>query len=138
MRWKPFYIIHRIPLAALLGTKVLKPPLHSLEINCIDKFEFDGRTFLLTGSEDTTLKIFDVGDDFRRRTHVATLTSHISSVRCVDVVVEDQFVLAVSAGGRAQVIDAIDALRMTVLASFMAVIAIFVADSATVKYQLQG
>jgi WD40 repeat protein len=87
-----------------MGTKVLRSSLHSLEINTIRTFNFAGRTFLLTGSEDTKLKIFDVDvPSFRRFSNVATLTTHISSVKCVDVIVDDDFAIAVSAGGRAQV-----------------------------------
>lgn len=95
-----------LPVSSLLGTKVLRRPIHSLEINTVKNFDFAGRTFLVTGSEDTKMKIFDAGaPTFCRFRNVATLTSHISSVKCVDVVVDDSFVLVVSAGGRAQVRD---------------------------------
>jgi len=93
-----------LPTSSLLGTKVLRRPIHSLEINTVKNFDFAGRTFLVTGSEDTKIKIFDAGaPTFRRFRTVATLTTHISSVKCVDVVVGDDFALIVSAGGRAQV-----------------------------------
>lgn len=95
--------IYSVPLSSILGTKALRPPLHSLEINAIEKFDFAGQTFLMTGSEDTTLKIFGVNDNFRCVTQIATLTTHISSVKCIEVVEDKQFILAVSAGGRAQV-----------------------------------
>lgn len=93
-----------LPVSSLLGTKVLRRPIHSLEINTARNFDFSGRTFLVTGSEDTKVKIFDAGaPTFCRFQNVATLTTHISSVKCVDVVVDDDFALVVSAGGRAQV-----------------------------------
>jgi WD40 repeat protein len=83
-----------------LGTKALRSPIHSLEINCVKKFEFGSRTFLVTGSEDTKIKIFDV---FGGGSCVATLNTHISSVKCLDVVTVSDVVYIVSAGSRAQV-----------------------------------
>ncbi len=89
-----------------MGTKALRPPLHSLEINCVKTFELCNQTFLVTGSEDTRIKIFQMDEKLTRNSCVATLNTHISSVKCLAVVATKTaagFVYIVSAGSRAQV-----------------------------------
>ncbi len=111
-----FYVFpHSIPVSSLMGTKALRPPLHSLEINCVKTFELCNQTFLVIGSEDTKIKIFQMDEKLTRKCCVATLNTHISSVKCLAVVVPktaDGSVYVVSAGSRAQV-------KITVLGVYM-------------------
>ncbi len=89
-----------------MGTKALRPALHSLEINCVKTFELCNQTFLVIGSEDTKIKIFQMDEKLTRKCCVATLNTHISSVKCLAVVdpkTADGSVYVVSAGSRAQV-----------------------------------
>ena len=89
-----------------MGTKALRPPLHSLEINCVKTFELCNQTYLVTGSEDTKIKIFQVDKKFTQKRCVATLNTHISSVKCLAIVLSKTVagvVYIVSAGSRAQV-----------------------------------
>jgi hypothetical protein len=45
------FVLLRVPVSSLLGTKALRPAKHSLEINCVKKLSLAGKTFLVTGSE---------------------------------------------------------------------------------------
>ena len=90
----------------------MRSPHHILEINCVTKFEIGAKTFLMTGSEDNKIKIFEFDnhlvnqDAFEDQTVnrcVATLNSHISSVKCLQVVTVSGSVYIISAGSRAQV-----------------------------------
>ena len=79
----------------------IKQGLHSLTINCVQHFSFAGNQFLVTGSEDTLIKIIRVTDDGRFRLE-QTLRGHISSVRAMHVTNWLDKKVLVSAGGRAE------------------------------------
>ena len=103
----------RVPTINLLGTRAMRSPVHILEINCVRKFEIGAKNYLITASEDTKIKIFEIEDqpanlvgseDQPVNRCIATLNSHISSVKCLDVVTISGSVYIISAGSRAQVI----------------------------------
>lgn len=51
---KDKFIEHiHVPLAILIGSKVLRDPVHSLEINTVAFFQLREKSFVATGSEDT-------------------------------------------------------------------------------------
>lgn len=57
---------------------------------------------LISGGEDTTLRLSKVIPDTRIFKPVTIIRSHISSIRAITSVKVDDFILVVSAGGRAQ------------------------------------
>ncbi len=87
-----------------LGQSVIRPGLHTREINCVAFFEVEGRPHLVTGSEDTRIKLltFDDNNITPAIKTVQTLSSHISSVKCLKIVPVKGQLLMLSAGGRAQ------------------------------------
>lgn len=80
--------------------KTFKNGLHTLCINCLTHFQMGSKNYLITGGEDTMIKILKV-DQSLKVEH--TLRSHLSSIKCMDLIdLDTHEKLMVSAGGRAQ------------------------------------
>lgn len=72
---------------------------HILDCNVIDKID----NILVTGSEDTMLKVFKLESDSEQIEEITTIYSHISSIKALKLVKCDNDILIISAGGRAQI-----------------------------------
>lgn len=86
---------------------IIRPSLHSREltsIHCFKMKHYKNYSFLVTGGEDTALKIHRMLYDNRKllRQKVATLNGHISNIKCITSLELNDSVILVSAGGRAQ------------------------------------
>ena len=57
---------------------------------------------VISGGEDTTLRLSIVSSTTNALKPVAIIRSHISSVRSIDLIELDDFFIVVTAGGRAQ------------------------------------
>ncbi|CAF0757992.1 unnamed protein product [Adineta ricciae] len=76
------------------------PPTHGTEIRCVKLFQSNHQLYMMTGSEDTQIKLFSMQSDKSQGKceHISTLQSHLSAV--CDIVVIDKFFF--SCGARAQ------------------------------------
>ncbi len=92
--------------SALKAGAAVKPHFHSREISVVHHFELGGREWLATAGEDVTIRIHRVETSacqLVRRSEVASLKSHLSSVKTIKTLREsDRSLVMVSAGGRAQ------------------------------------
>ncbi|CAF3789489.1 unnamed protein product [Adineta steineri] len=76
------------------------PPTHGTEIRCVKLFQSNNHFHMITGSEDTQIKLFTFQTEkFNSKCeHISTLQSHLSAV--CDIIVIDS--LFFSCGARAQ------------------------------------
>ena len=86
---------------------IIRPSFHSRELaslHCFKMKHVQNCRFMVTGGEDTALKIQKIyyENDRLRRKKIATLNGHISNVKCISSLELDKSVILVSAGGRAQ------------------------------------
>ena len=86
---------------------IIRPAFHSRELaslHCFKMKHVQNCSFMVTGGEDTALKIQKIYYENRRLNHkkIATLNGHISNVKCISSLELDKSVILVSAGGRAQ------------------------------------
>ncbi|CAF4373638.1 unnamed protein product [Rotaria sp. Silwood2] len=77
------------------------PPTHGTEIRCVKLFQKNNCLYMITGSEDTQIKLFSfqIEKSNPKCEHISTLQSHLSAV--CDVIVIDN--LFFSCGARAQI-----------------------------------
>ncbi|UJR27340.1 hypothetical protein I4U23_008633 [Adineta vaga] len=76
------------------------PPTHGTEIRCVKLFQSNQQLYMMTGSEDTQIKLFTFQTEKSNTMceHISTLQSHLSAV--CDIVVIDNFFF--TCGARAQ------------------------------------
>ena len=78
----------------------LTPPTHGTEIRCIRLFQMNNQFYIITGSEDTQIKLFTFQNQQNLKCElISTLQSHLSAV--CDIVIIDNFIF--SCGARAQI-----------------------------------
>lgn len=78
---------------------LLQEGFHIRDTVCI---RYLNENFIISGGEDTTLRLSEIIPETRICKPVTIIRSHISSIRAITFVKVDDFILAVSAGGRAQ------------------------------------
>ena len=98
------YIKERQVLMASLWSnekKVLVPGGHTQQVNVVKQFSIGEDKYLVTGGEETNIRLYSVGKSNCRE--VAVLRGHLSSVKCFAVQDMGGRKLIISGGGRAEV-----------------------------------
>lgn len=95
--------IHTFQMSKIVSRNVIASS-HAKEINCLKSFKIaldKTLTYYVTGGEDTTLRISSLRSErvFRDR----IVFRHLSNVRTLKTLQQDDSVIVVSAGGRAQI-----------------------------------
>ena len=84
------------------ATSTLRQKGHDRIINCAVHIQIQQKQFMVTGSEDTTMKIWSL-EKMNYIKQIIVLRSHISSVKTIDICENGtKELIMVSAGGRAQ------------------------------------
>lgn len=84
-------------------------PFHLKEVNCMKIIKTSNQYILISGGEDTTLRVTSVNKNLNSFKNLITLKSHLSSIRCITIYKlgfkdDTNTYLIFSAGGRAQIV----------------------------------
>lgn len=81
---------------------------HTKEINCSEVFKFNNKLVVLSGGEDTTIRLASIDKNYKFNP-VETIKTHLSSVRCIASCLlhknpQEHKYFVFTGGGRAQII----------------------------------
>ena len=79
--------------------KMLMPGGHTQQVNVVKHVRLGYDQFLVTGGEETNIRVYRVSEDCRE---VAVLRGHLSSIKCLASIEMGEKMLLISGGGRAE------------------------------------